>query len=73
MAAKPTAGQEPFGSIFGEWAGTEIKMYKTGVNDLYAKFIVPNMTYYTAINIAEMPAGYDAYTLVLDRVNNIDG
>lgn len=66
LAARPDVGQIPFGSIYGD-AGTEIKMYKTGENDLYATFTPPNTTYYHGISLAEIPAGYDAYTLVVSK------
>lgn len=66
LAARPDVGQIPFGSIYGD-AETEIKMYKTGENDLYATFTPPNKTYYHGISLAEIPAGYDAYTLVLSK------
>lgn len=66
LAARPTAGQEPIGIITGD-QNTQIKMYETGDNDLYCTFEIPNLTYYNGISIADIPAGYDAYTLVLSK------
>lgn len=72
LAVRPSEGQQPFGIINGDH-GTKIQMYRTGVNDLYATFEVPNLTFYTNINIANFPAGYDAYTLVLSKPASEDG
>ena len=66
LAARPAEDQEPFGVITGD-KGTQIKMYKTGANDLYCTFEVPNLTYYEWICIGDIPEGYDAYTLVLSK------
>ena len=66
LAARPTEGQEPVGIITGDQK-TQIKMYETGVNDLYCTFEIPNITFYKEIRIADIPAGYDAYTLVLSK------
>lgn len=66
LAARPVEGQEPIGTITGG-GNTQIKMYETGDNDLYCTFEIPNITYYDGINIATIPAGYDAYTLVLSK------
>lgn len=66
LAERPTEGQEPIGIITGD-QNTQIKMYETGDNDLYCTFEIPNLTYYNGISIADIPAGYDAYTLVLSK------
>lgn len=66
LAERPTYGQEPIGIITGD-QNTQIKMYETGDNDLYCTFEIPNLTYYNGISIADIPAGYDAYTLVLSK------
>lgn len=65
LAARPTAGQTPFDVINGD-GGTQIQLYKTGVNDLYATFETPNLGYYGSISLC-FPSGYDAYTLVLSK------
>ena len=71
LATRPTEGQEPIGVITGD-QNTQIKMYKTGENDLYCTFEIPNLTYYSGISIADIPAGYDAYTLVLSKPYSVD-
>lgn len=67
LAARPSEGQQPFSSINSGTAGVKIDMYKTGTNDLYMVFDIPNIGYYDEINITPIPSGYDAYTLVLKK------
>lgn len=67
LSAQPTEEQEPISTIESGTADVNIKMYETGTHDLYMVFDIPNMEYYPEINMSNVPAGYDAYTLVLRK------
>lgn len=53
--------------------GIELKMYETGVNDLYCVFELKsgqtdnNSGYYDALDLSLIPSGKDAYTIVLKK------
>lgn len=48
---------------------TELRMYETGVNDLYIECTCPvgreDLVYYQGLDVHKIPSGYSAYTLVL--------
>ncbi len=67
LAAVPADGQKPFGTIENGTKDVNVRMYKTGVNDLYMEFDIPDLSYYPEINMSDVPEGYDAYTLVLKK------
>lgn len=65
LAARPEDGQEPNAHIDSSTPNVRIDLYKTGVNDLYMEFVIPNLSFYKDIDIKSIPEGYDCYTMVL--------
>lgn len=65
LAVMPEEGQQPFSSVNSSTKGVKIDLYKTGVNDLYMIFSIPNLAFYKDIDIKDIPEGYDCYTMVL--------
>ena len=77
LAVRPTQEQiqnEDYTEyVFDSRYGGKLKMYNTGVNDLYMEFLLiegqsdNNSGFYDSIKLSNIPQGKDAYTLVLKK------
>ncbi len=77
LAARPTQTQinnNEYTTLIADASkGVSIKLYETGVNDLYCIFTLKeaqtddNSGYYNSLDLSQLPAGKDAYTIVLSK------